>query len=181
MFDNLTTEIRSFHSLQDLRDSVVVQISQYKTLVEEYSERLGSFLRDLESTHSKEEWFKNLSALHRLPKKTERSEKKKKGGKEKATSTEWVPMRGVLLSASEQGEVEILFDAIEEMKSKIEQLSKVKEAVDDLERLALGKEIVYVAYVHEGAPEKIVLRYKKGGEPSEKFNFATDFSILKEI
>jgi len=119
--------------------------------------------------------------LQKLPKKTKRTEEKKKGRKEKATSTEWVPVKGIMLSASEQGEVEILFDAIEEINRKIEQLSGVNQAVEDLERLALGKEIIYVAYVHDGVPEKIVLRQQKGGEPSEKFKFIADFSVLKEI
>jgi len=180
MSDSLATEIRSFYSLQDLRDSVEEQISRYKTLADEYSQWLGSFIRDLESTHGKEEWFKNVSALQRLPRKAARKEEKKRGGKEKAASTEWVPVKGVLLSASDQGEVEILFDAIEEINRKIEQLSRVNEAVEDLERLALGKEIIYVAYVHNGVPEKIVLRHKEGGESSEKFKFIADFSVLKE-
>lgn len=181
MFDNLTTEIRSFYSLRDLRYSIEEQISHYKTLADEYSQWLGSFLRDLEPTHGKEEWFKDVSALQRLQKRPRRREEKKKGGKQKATSTEWVPVRGVMLSTSQQGEVEILFDAIEEINRKIEQLSKVNEAVNDLERLALGKEITYVAYVRDGIPEKIVLRHQKGGELSEKFKFITDFSVLKEI
>jgi len=181
MLDNLTTEIRSFYSLQDLSDSVKEQINQYKTLAEEYSQWLGSFIRDLESTYGKEEWFKNMQALQRLPKKPARKEEKKKGGKEKTALTEWVLLKGIMLSASEQGEVEILFDAIEEINKKVEQLSRVGEAVEDLERLALGKEIIYVTYVHDGVPEKIVLRHKKDGETLEKFKFATDFSVLKEI
>jgi len=179
MFDNLTTEIRSFYSLQDLRDSVKEQISHYKTLAEEYSQWLGSFLRDLEPTHGREEWFKDVSALQRLQKRTGRKEEKK-AGKEKATSPEWFPVKGIMLSASERGEVEILFDAIEEIKRKVEHLSRVNEAVEDLERLALGKEIIYVTYVHDGVPEKIVLRQQKEGEPSEKFKFTADFSVLKE-
>jgi hypothetical protein len=149
-------------------------------LADEYSQWLGSFLRELEPTHSKEDWFKNVSALQKFPKKTGRKEEKRKGGKEKTMSTEWVLIKGVMLSASEQGEVEILFDAIEEINQKVEQLSRVNEAVEDLERLALGKETIYVAYVHDGVPEKIVLRHKKGGELSEKFNFTADFSVLKE-
>jgi len=180
MFDNPTTEIRSYYSLQDLRDSVKEQISHYKTLAEEYSQWLGSFLRDLEPNHGKEEWFKDVSTLQKLQKRTGKREEKK-AAKEKATSTEWVPIKGIMLSATERGEVEILFEAIEDIKRKVEHLSRVNEAVEDLERLALGKEILYVTYVHDGVPEKIVLRQQKGGEPSEKFKFIADFSVLKEV
>jgi len=180
MFDYLTTEIRSFYSLQDLRESVEEKIVQFKALLEEYSQWLGSLLRDLESAHSGEEWFKSVSALQRYAKKGgSRKESEKKGGKEKALA-EWVAVKGVMLNASDQGEVEILFDAIEEINRKVEQLTKVKAAVEDLERLALGKEIIYVAYVHDGVPEKIVLRHKKGGGESEKFTYVADFSMIKE-
>jgi len=180
MLEYSTTEIRSFYSLHDLRENVEENIVQFKALGEEYSQWLGSLLRDLESTHSNEEWFKSVSALERYAKKGGgRKEGEKKGRKEKAMA-EWVVVKGVMLNSSDQGEVEILFDAIEEIKRKIEQLTKVKEAVEDLERLALGKEIIYVTYVHDGVPEKIVLRHKRGGEVSEKFTYIADFSMLKE-
>jgi hypothetical protein len=180
MLEYLTTEIRSFYSLHDLRENVEEKVVQFKALGEEYSQWLGSLLRDLESAHSNEEWFKSVSALERYAKKGGgRKEGEKKGGKEKAMA-EWVVVKGVMLNSSDQGEVEILFDAIEEIKRKIEQLTKVKEAVEDLERLALGKEIIYVTYVHDGVPEKIVLRHKRGGEVSEKFTYIADFSMLKE-
>jgi len=176
MLEYSTTEIRSFYSLQDLRENVEEKIVQFKALGEEYSQWLGSLLRDLESAHSNEEWFKSVSALERYAKK---GGSRKEGEKKKALA-EWVVVKGVMLNASDQGEVEMLFDAIEEINRKIEQLTKVKEAVEDLERLALGKEIIYVAYVHDGVPEKIVLRHKKGGEISEKFTYIADFSMIKE-
>lgn len=180
MLDSLTTEIRSFYSLQDLRESVEERIVQFKTLVDEYSQWLGSLLRDLESTHKNEEWFKKVSALEKYAKKgVSRKEDDKKSGKEKALA-DWVTVKGVLLNASDQGEVEILFDAIEELNKKIEQLTRVKEAADDLERLALGKEIIYVAFIHDGVPEKIVLRPRKSSEASEKFSYVADFSMIKE-
>ena len=180
MLDNLTTEIRSFYSLQDLRESVEERIIQYKTLVDEYSQWLGSLLRDLESTHKNEAWFKEVSALEKYAKKgVSRKEGEKKGGKEK-TSTAWVTVKGVFMNATDQGEVEMLFDAIESLNRKVEQLSKVKEAVDDLERLALGKETIYVAFIRDGVPEKIVLRPRKGTAASEKFTYAADFSMIKE-
>jgi hypothetical protein len=180
MLEYLTTEIRSFYSLQDLRDNVEEKIVQFNALLEEYSQWLGSLLRDLESTHKDEAWFKNVSALERYAKKGgSRKEGEKKGGKDK-TLAQWVMVKGVMLNASDQGEVEILFDAIEEIHRKIEQLTKVKEAIEDLERLALGKEIIYVAYIHDGVPEKIVLRHKKSGEASEKFRYEADFSMVRE-
>ncbi len=184
MLEGLGTEIRSFHSLRDLRESIEEEIDQYEAVVDEYSQWLGSFLRDLEETQGNEEWFKRVSSFQRpLKEKTKRKSKKDiKGEKRKkaGTSTEWIAYKGLMLGASEQGEAEILFDAIEELNKKSEQLRKVKSALENLEKSTLGKDMIYITYVHDGVPEKIVLRHKKDKEFAEKLNFAADFSVLKQ-
>lgn len=185
MLESLVTEIRSFYSLRDLRENIEEEIHQYEAVVDEYSQWLGSFLRDMEETHGNEEWFKKLSTFRKSLKGKARREIKKEGKGKKAkkaeTSTEWISYKGILLSASEQGEAEILFDAIEEINRKVEQLAKVKSAIENLEKSALGKEIVYIAYIHNGVPEKIVLRNKRDKEFEEKFKFTTDLSMLKKV
>jgi len=185
LLESLATEIRSFYSLRDLRESIDKEIEQYKAVADEYSEWLGSFLRDMEATHGNDEWFKTLSISQKSLKAKGKieSEKEGKGEKTKKTgaSAEWVSYKGVMLSASERGEAEILFDAIEEIKRKIEQLNKVKTTVENLEKSTPGKDTVYIAYIHNGVPEKIVLRYKREKEFSEKFKFTTDLSMLKEV
>jgi len=185
LLENLATEIRSFYSLRDLRESIEKEIDQYKGVVDEYSQWLGSFLRDMEATHGNEEWFKKFSAAQKsLQGKAKReTEKEGKGEKTKraGASTEWVSFKDVMLSASEQGEAEILFDAIEEISRRIEQLNKVKGTIENLEKSNLGKDIIYIAYIHNGVPEKIVLRHKRGEEFAEKFKFMADFSMLKEV
>jgi len=184
LLESLATEIRSFYSLRELRESIEKEIDQYKAVDDEYSQWLGSFLRDMEATHGDEEWFKKLSASQKSMKvkAKKESEKESKGKKTKAgASTEWVSYKGVMVSASERGEAEILFDAIEEIDRKIEQLNKVKSTIENLERSALGKDIIYIAYFHDGVPEKIVLRHKRDKEFAEKFKFIADFSMLKEV
>jgi len=181
----LATEIRSFYSLRDLRDTVEKQIEQYKAVSDEYSQWLGSFLRDMEATHGNQEWFKKLATLQKLPqtkakKETEKGAKKEKS-KKSGSSSEWISYRDVMLSASEQGEAEILFDAIDEINRKAEQLSKVRGTLDNLEKSALGKDIIYIVYIHNNVPEKIVLRHKRDKEFAEKFKFIADFSMLKEV
>jgi hypothetical protein len=186
LLESLATEIRSFYSLRDLRESIEKEIDQYKAVGDEYSQWLGSFLRDMEANHGDEEWFKKLSASQKAMKgKTKsESEKRSKGKGEKKhkgrESAEWVSYKGVMVSASERGEAEILFDAIEEINRKIDQLNKVRGTIDTMEKSALGKDIVYIAYFHDSVPEKIVLRHKRDKEAVEKFKFATDFSVLQE-
>jgi hypothetical protein len=48
------TEIRTFASLKDLSEYLVNQSSQYKALFEDYSQWLGSILRDFATAHKNE-------------------------------------------------------------------------------------------------------------------------------
>ncbi len=162
------------------------EIEQYKAVSDEYSQWLGSFLRDIEATHGNEEWFKKLAISQKLPqtrRKKEPAGKTGKGekGRKAHTSSDWISYKDVMLSASEQGEAEVLFDAIDEINTKIDQMGKVRSAIENLEKSALGKDIVYIVYIHNGVPEKIVLRHKRDKEFAEKFNFVADFSMLKEV
>ena len=176
------TEIRTFYSLKEIEEAIKEQIEFYKSLVEDYSQWLGSFLRDYEQTYGDEEWFKDIAALSKnlktkkTPKKTE-----KKGKKKKKEGSTWIDFKEIMLSASEQGEAEILFEAIEEINEKIERLEKAKSAVENLAKVGLGKDILYITYINDGVPEKIVLKHKKGEEFGEKFKFIADFSVSKEL
>lgn len=180
MMESLATEIRSFYSLRDLRESIEKEIEQYKAVGEEYSQWLGSFLRDMEATHGDDEWFKKLSLAQKSVKAKPKEEKNREG-KGRSESNQWFSYKGFLVSASEQGEAEILFDALEEINRTIEQLNQVLSAIENLEKSALGKEMVYIVYFHNGVPEKIVLRHKRGTEFTEKFKYEADLSMLKEV
>ena len=177
------TEIRTFYSLRELEEAVKEQIEFYKSLVDDYSQWLGSFLRDYEQTYGDEEWFKNLAALSKTfkVKGTSKKAKKKKRKKKKGESSIWIDFKEIMLSASEQGEAEILFEAIEKINEKIEHLEKIRMAVENLEKIGLGKDILYIAYINDGVPEKIVLKHKKGEEFGEKFKFIADFSVSREF
>lgn len=169
----MVTEIRSFYSLKELSESLEEEISSNKAMVEEYSQRLGSFLREMEATHGNEEWFKKLSVL-------QKSSKKEKGkGKKKSGLLNWIAFKEIMLSKDEQGEAQILFEAIEEINNKITRLVKTKETIEDLRRLGLGEDILYVAYVREEVPERIVLRKRGEKETAKKFEFTAAFSATK--
>jgi hypothetical protein len=168
---NLVTEIRNFYSLKELSESVEEEINSYKAAVEEYSQRLGLFLRDLEATHGEEEWFKEISSLQKSFKKGKSKGKKK--------SSSWAIFKDIMLSVDAQGEAEMLFEAIEEMNKKIMRLEKIREAIEELKKFGLGKDILYVAYVHDDVPEKLVLR-RKEGKSTEKFEFIAEFFASKE-
>jgi hypothetical protein len=175
--NGFSTEIRTFYSLKEIQDSIETEISQHEMLLEDYSQWLGTLLRNPESSKDPE-WVKKTAELQKLLKVGGRKGVKKE---EKGTrSSEWAEFKDVALSADALGEAEILFDAIEELKTKINRLQKTKNSVVDLERYGLGKELLYVTYIHDGVPEKIVFKPRKGSNLADKFEFSAEYSVAQE-
>jgi hypothetical protein len=179
---DVVTEIRSFYSIKEINDVLEENIEQYKSVAEEYSQWLGSFLRDSEAMQENKEWVKQMTALKKTkPKgKSNTADKKKGKPKKSQSSTDWVQFKELMLSASELGEAEILFEAIEDINRKIEQLKRMKESIVELEKSRLGKDITYITFIRDGVPEKIVLRHRKDQEFGKKFQYLADFSVLQE-
>jgi len=157
------------------------QSVQYKGLYEDYSQWLGTLLRDLEGTHKNDEWFQKSAALQKTlkavsKKPPEASEKGKKGGKGKEESA-WVQSGDILISFTDQGQAEILFEALEKIKVKMQETDKFKLTVQQLSRLGLGATISYIVYFEEDIPKKIVLKPKANGKGDEVFKFAAELSV----
>jgi hypothetical protein len=176
--DGFLTEIRTFYSLKEIRECIEAEINQYKLLFEDYSQWLGSLLRNPESSKN-QEWAKKTAELQRVLKAGGRKGTKKEE-KKTGISTEWVQFKDIMLCAEDLGEAEILFEASEEVRSKIDKLEKAKNSLIDLERYGLGKDLLFVTYMRDGIPERIVFKPKKDAGITEKFEFTTDFSIVRE-
>jgi len=176
--DGFLTEIRTFYSLKEIRESVETGINQYNSLLEDYSQWLGSLLRNPESSKNQALMKKNAELQRVL--KAGGSRKGSKKGEKVESSSEWVQFKDVMVGNDDLGEAEILFEATEELKNKIDRLEKAKNSLIDLERYGLGKDLVFVTYMHDGVPEKIVFKPKKGVETMEKFGFTADFSVTEQ-
>ncbi|MCS7124886.1 MAG: hypothetical protein NZ932_05695 [Candidatus Bathyarchaeota archaeon] len=176
--DGPTTEIRTFYSIREIREIVETEISQHKALLEDYSQWLGTLLRNPESSRNPE-WAKRISELQKILRSSGRKSGKKEG--KSAYSSEWVEFKDLMLCADEFGEVEIIFEAVEELKNKLERLEKARNSLAELERYGFGKNVVYIVYLHEGVPKKIAVKPKKTVEDEEKFKFVADFSVVKQI
>ena len=81
-----------------------------------------------------------------------------------------------MLCSTEQGEAEILFEAIEEINRKTQSLEKFKSALQQIERIGPGKSVNYVTYIKDDIPDKIVIKSKITGQTDENFNFAAEFT-----
>jgi hypothetical protein len=179
----LGTEIHTFATLKELSDYLADHLDQYKMLYEDYSEWLGTLLRSCEETHKNEEWCKNSAALQKslagAKGKTSGNAGNKKGkvkGKKNASSA-WIQSGDVMISSTEQGQAEVLFEAIEKIGDKIQEMDKFKATVQQLERLGLGKKTDYIVYIEDDIPRRIVVRVKSGLPEDEAFKFATELSV----
>ena len=176
------TEIRSFNSLKDIVDFSTNQTSQYKSLFEDYSQWLGTLLRDFEKTHKDEEWYKKTAALQKALKSQskqvpEKSAKNTKGKSKGESESCWVQSGGLEISFAEEAQTQILFEAIEKIKVKIQEYEKFKVAVQQLARLGLGTTVTYLIYLEDDVPKRIVLKSRGSSKGEDVFKFATEFSV----
>ena len=157
--------------------------ADYKGLFEDYSQWLGTLLRSCEESHKNEDWFKKSAALQKnlkvqSKKGPDPKSSGKKGGKNKsAESSCWIQSGDVFLSSVDQGQVELLFEAIEKISSKVAELDKFKVTLQQLERIGLGKGVNYVTYIEDDIPKKIVIRQSSGNSEDGEFRFAAELSI----
>jgi hypothetical protein len=180
----LGTEIHTFTSLKDLTEYIAIQTSQYKSLFEDYSQWLGTVLRDAETSHKNEDWYQKSAALQKMlkaqskkPVDADKSKKGGKGGKDKEETSPWVQSGDIAISFTEQGQTEILFLAIEKINVKIQEFEKFKGTVQQLTRLGLGTTVNYIVYIEEDVPRKIVLKQKATDKGGEAFKFMAELSV----
>ena len=179
----LGIEIRTFTTLRELSDYLVEHLDQYNMIYEDYSQWLGSLLRSCEKDHKDEEWYKKSAALQKslagskakTPAKSGKKKSKKKGKKNESST--WIQSGDVMISSTEQAQTEMLFEAIEKIGKKIQEMEKFKSTVQQLERLGLGKKTDYIVYIEDDIPRKIVVRLKSGLPEEEAFKFATELSV----
>jgi hypothetical protein len=179
------TEIRQFTSIKEIVDYTSNQILQNKSLFEDYSQWLGTLLRDFEKDNKDEEWYKktatiqkNLKSQSKQPPAKSSNDKKAKGkgGKGEVESC-WVYSGELQISFADEAQTQILFEAIEKIKDKIQEFEKFKLAIQQLSRLGLGTSVIYLIYIQEDSPKKIVLKSKGNTKGNESFNFASEFSV----
>jgi hypothetical protein len=178
------TEIRQFTSIKEIVDFTTNQILQNKSLFEDYSQWLGTLLRDFEKDHKDDEWYKKTAAIQKTlksqskqPQASPKDKKPKgKGGKGETEST-WVYSGDLQISFSDEAQTQMLFEAIEKIKVKIQEYEKFRLSIQQLSRLGLGTSVTYLIYIEDDAPKKIALKSRGSIKGDESFNFAAEFSV----
>jgi hypothetical protein len=179
----LGTEIRTFTAMKEMAEYIADQLDQHRALFEDYSQWLGSLLRSCEEAHKNEDWYQKSAAAQkntRAPPKKNAPENKNAAKKNKGKKGEpsvWVESGDVLLASTDQGQAEILFEAIEKIGSKIQDLEKFKGSIQQLERMGLGKNVEFIVYIEDDIPKKVVLHTKGEGADGGAFKFETELSV----
>jgi hypothetical protein len=179
--EKMGTEIHTFTSLKELTEYLTNQISQYRGLYDDYSQWLGTLLRDFETAHKNDEWYQKSAVLQKnlrsQSKKPQESPNKGKNVKGKEETSCWVLSGDIAISFTEQGQTEILFEAIEKINSKIQENEKFKVSLQQIARLGLGTTVNYIVYIEDDVPKKIVLKPKANIKGDEAFKFVTELSM----
>jgi len=169
-------EIKDFYSLKELSTFIDEQIRWYEFLLKEYSQRLGSLLREQGNGQNEEELLKKLREKGFNP----QEKKRKKGKSRKAegiTSRNWFTFRNLMLSAVKESMAEIYFEAVEKINNNIEQLKEVKALTEELMKAGLGSDLIYSAYIVDGIPKKIVIQQRRNKELEEgRYRFEISLS-----
>ncbi len=175
MTKKLVTEIITVHSLQELYRQIESEISSYLSRKEDYSERLGDFLREAEEKYGEEDWFREL--IENLGGEG-RNRNNRRRRRRRGAPDNWVHFKSLLLSSTDQGEAEIMFETIQAITEKLEQLEDAKESLEELKNVGLGNDVDYICYLKDGVVVKIVLK-PVDSERESKFALNLGFTTLQ--
>jgi len=168
----LPFEIRDFLSLNDLHEFIEKELAWYENVFKEYSEKLGSLLRDQGFSSEEIEKILRERGLTR-----QSTGKKGKKGKE-TTSQSWFSYKGLLFSADKQGQAEILFESIENVEKIIKKIKETQALIEELQKIGLGPGLAFSVYLVDGVPEKIFVQ--KAGDATRKYKLELFLSTSME-
>ncbi|OHE54787.1 MAG: hypothetical protein A3K61_05675 [Thaumarchaeota archaeon RBG_16_49_8] len=143
-----TGTVLTFGSLQDLSDFLEEDIERSKRMITSYNERLGVLLRSNEPKDA--------------PKKAKQGEQ---GGR-------WIPYGRLMLygGASRRGEAEMLFETVDELKTRVRYLEEARQAAGNLSKVGLGEAPIYLVQFKTGLPHRVVvLNPTESDRPKLKF------------
>ncbi|MDE1764597.1 MAG: hypothetical protein KGH88_10215, partial [Thaumarchaeota archaeon] len=166
--------VMSFHNILEFKSSLEKDLEVLKRRSEEYSSRIGEKLRVNDVS--------NESDLADLREKIAGpiDPKKKKPVKKKDQKGSWHDLGGVFIydGIGLRGELEIHFKALEEVKSRIEKLQKIKESMDNLVSRGVKKDLACATFLNRDL--MLDMAFTKSAAPSAKFTYKSIFNVEAE-
>lgn len=169
-------DVMYFHTIAELQLLVESDLQVLKKKSGEYSESIGEKLRSGNTASDSAE-------MAELKEKLEGpvDPKKKKRVKKKDQKTNWYDFGHISVydGIGTKGELEIYFKALEELKSKIERLEKIKEAIDDMISKGVKRELGCRALLNHDLTLQI--SFITARQPKAKFSYKSIFNVPGEL
>jgi hypothetical protein len=164
----------TFRNITALKSWLDSEIEHTKKRSEEYSSIIGEKIRISE--------ISNESDLADLREKITSpvDPKKKKAVKKKDQKGAWHELGSVSIydGIGLKGELEIYFKALEDTKSRIDRLQKVKESIDSLVSRGVKKDLACTTFL--GRDMLLDMAFTKSSAPQTKFTFKSTFHVEAE-
>ena len=175
----IESRVQRFRTFEDVQLALEHQIAEMEKKFEEYSLIIGEKLR-LEKNIDDPELAELKEMLERNDSKDDKV-KKKKIAKKKNQKSHWLELGAVSVydCIGTKGELEIYCNALEELKSVIEKLRKVKASIDDLLSRGLKKDLGCIALMNNNLPLELACIKSDLAMP-KKFSYRVSIQVNSE-
>jgi len=169
-----TGHVMHFRTIEELQASIDQQLEDLKKKAEEYSKTVGEKIRVNEGNQNED--------LAELKEKLEgpADPKKKQPSKKKDQKKHWFDIGTISVydGIGVKGELELYFQALDEIRSDIENLQKTKEAVNGLVSRGLRNDLGYAALMRHNMPFEMTFIKSEGAR--NKFTYKAILSVETE-
>ncbi|MGB6463971.1 MAG: hypothetical protein WBF38_07090 [Nitrosotalea sp.] len=167
-------KVMSFRNILVFKSSLEKDLEELKKRSEVYSKTIGEKLRvdDTANTPDLADLREKIAGPS--------DPKKKKPVKIKDQKGNWHDLGGVFIydGIGLRGEIEIYFKALEEVKSRIEKLQKIKESVDGLVSRGVKKDLGCTAFLSRDL--LFDMAFTKSAATLAKFSYKSIFNVEAE-
>jgi len=176
----IESRVQRFRTFEDVQLALEHQIAEMEKKFEEYSLIIGEKLR-LEKNIDDPEVAELKEMLKIDDSKNDKEKKKKKIAKKKNQKSHWLELGAVSVydCIGTKGELEIYCNALEELKSVIEKLRKVKASIDDLLSRGLKKDLGCIALMNNNLPLELACIKSDSARP-KKFSYRASIQVNSE-
>lgn len=167
----ITQKVQTFRAVDELQKSLDDHINALKLKSEEFSKQIGEKLRVNDSG--------NAAEMQELRQKIEgnTTDPKKKKSTKKDQKSNWYNFDSISIydGIGIKGELELYFKAMEQTKSELDRITKVKQAVDDLVNKGLKMDMGCILFLNFELPAEIV--FTPSAISKKKFEFKAIFDV----
>ena len=173
-----TNEIYRFRTIEELQSQIEKNLEILQKKSEEYSKIIGDKLRENQDA-SQDADLNELKEKLNGPTDPKKKKSSKSPKKDKKSNWHTFDMISIFDGIGIKGELELYFKALEEMKSKIENLQKAKESTANLIAKGIKRDLSCVALMgHDSTFEVVFVKSNAANE--KRFTFKSIFTLPTE-